>query len=267
MESHETIGLKGKIIQLGVVGFWALFWLLNVADKLIGEPGFLFVGTDRFAQFFKFFSSLGIESILPPLIALAITTLIEISALILVGAALFYLFWQNDEKARNFFFWGTFAGLFLFSFFIMGDQVFGDRVEVLEHSIYWALLLVSWATYTYLPKQEMTIKIQREFSKEALFIAAVGIAVSSMLIVGIQSIAGIQNIERIKMIEPVYIGNSIYSFESPFIATGKVWQESLSEFMREHPDLRIINFYTVPKEFGKAKATNVVIWVLTEKIK
>lgn len=267
MENQATIGPKGKIIQLGIIGFWVLFWLLNVVDKLIGKPGFLFVGTDRFAQFFKLFSSLGIESISLPLVALAATTLIEISAFILVGAALFYLLWQNDGKARNFFFWGTFAGLALFGFFILGDQIFGDRAEVLEHSIFWALLLVSWAAYTYLPRQEGGAKERPEFSKEILFITVGIIAITSMLIIGVQNISGIQSIEQVKMIKPLYVGNGLYSFEVPFIATGKVWQESLSEFMREHPNLRIINFYTVPKELGKAKATNVVIWVLTEEIK
>lgn len=267
METQATIGLKGKVIQLGIIGFWVLFWLLNVADKLIGEPGFLFVGTDRFAQFFKLFSSLGIELISLPIAALAITSLIEISALILVGAALFYLLWQNDEKARNFFFWGTFAGLALFSFFIAGDQIFGDRAEVLEHSIFWTLLFISWAAYTYLPRQERMEKERPGFSKEVLFVTVTIIAISSMLVIGVQNISGIQSIERVKMIESMYVGNGIYSFEVPFIATGKVWQESLSEFMRKHSNLRVINFYTIPKEFGKAKATNVVIWVLTEEIK
>jgi hypothetical protein len=267
MKEQITIGFKGRIIQLGIVSFWVLFWLLNVADKLIGEPGFLFVGTDRFALFFKFFGSLGIESIPLPLVALAITTVIEISALILSGATLLYLLRQNDEKARNFFFWGTFAGLILFTFFIIGDQIFGDRVEVLEHSLFWVILIISWAAYTYLPKQETAEGAQYEFTKEALFAAAVVIAISSMLIVGVQSISGIQSTERLKTIEPVYIGNDIYSFEAPFIATGKVWQESLVKFLREYSDLRIVNIYTVPKEFGRAKATNVVIWVLTAPIK
>ena len=264
METQATPVLKSKIIQLGIVGFWTLFWLLNVVDKLFGEPGFLFVGTDRFAQFFKFFSSLGLAALSFPLVALAITTLIETAALILVGSALFYILLSNEENARNFFFWGTLVGLVLFSFFIMGDQIFGDRAEVLEHSIFWILLLVSWAGYIYLPRQEIAEDIQRKLSKEAL-LAAVLIFLIGFIVIGVQSISGIRSIERAQMIGPTYVGNGIYSFEAPFIATGKVWQEALSEFAREHPELRLVNFYTVPKEFGKAKATNVVIWVLTEK--
>ena len=44
-------------------------------------------------------------------------------------------------------------GCVIFSFFAIGDQVFGDRGELLEHTIYWMALIVSWGAYKFLPEK------------------------------------------------------------------------------------------------------------------
>lgn len=33
--------------------------------------------------------------------------------------------------------------------FALGDQVFGERSELLEHTIFWAALFISWRVYTH----------------------------------------------------------------------------------------------------------------------
>jgi hypothetical protein len=144
--------IEGKVIQFGVVGFWALFWLFNVIDKFIGSSTFLWVGKDRFAQFVKYFSSIGIENPNVASAFLVFVTIIQIIALFLTAAALWHLIVGKDDKARHFFFWGTFAGLFILSFFAIGDQIFGDRVELWEHTTFWMALIISWGAYMYFPK-------------------------------------------------------------------------------------------------------------------
>ena len=49
-------------IQEGILAYWTLFWLLNVCDKLIGGAHFMWVGRDRFAQFQKYFASVGLDA-------------------------------------------------------------------------------------------------------------------------------------------------------------------------------------------------------------
>jgi hypothetical protein len=146
---------EGKLIRFGTVIFWVLFWFFNVIDKFINEPIFLFAGKDRISQFQDYFSSIGIEDPSISFGFLIFVTLAEIIALILVALAFLSLVTNRKQKAHSFFFWGTFTGLAIFSFFTIGDQIFGDRSELLEHTIFWVALIVSWGAYTYFPKEEL----------------------------------------------------------------------------------------------------------------
>ena len=144
--------LEGIIIQLGVLVFWFLFWLLNVIDKFIGDRTFLWAGKDRLNQFIEYFSSVGIENPITAQGFLIFITIAEILALILIAISLWYFLKRNPQKTHDFFFWGTFIGLAIFSFFSIGDQIFGDRHELLEHTTYWMALIISWGAYTYFQK-------------------------------------------------------------------------------------------------------------------
>ena len=144
--------LEIKVIQIGILAYWFLFWLLNVVDKFIGKSTFLWVGKDRFSQLVNYFASIGIENETIPYITLVFSTILEIIALLLLTFALFKYLSGHYQKARDIFFWGTFVGLAIFSFFSIGDQVFGDRVELLEHTTYWIALIISWGAYVYFPK-------------------------------------------------------------------------------------------------------------------
>lgn len=149
-----TQHLKGRFIRLAIVGFWMLFWLLNVIDKIIIEPMFLWVGKDRVAQLIEYFSSIGIENINIVLASLLLISVGEIAAFIFLAGSLWRLLRKNEKEARTWFFWGTLAGLATFTFFAIGDQVFGDRSELLEHTIFWAALLISWRAYTFSLRDE-----------------------------------------------------------------------------------------------------------------
>lgn len=59
---HLSNKQENHIIHLGIVVFWLLFWLFNVIDKVIGGTTFLWVGKDRYVQFIKYFSSIGIDN-------------------------------------------------------------------------------------------------------------------------------------------------------------------------------------------------------------
>ena len=144
--------LESKTIQFGIIIFWLLFWLLNVIDKFIGSSTFLWVGKDRLTQFVKYFSSVGIDNPNVAFTFLIFVSIAEIIALVLIAGALWQLMLGNEQKAHQFFFWGTFAGLAMFSFFAIGDQIFGERHELLEHTTYWMALIVSWGAYKYFPK-------------------------------------------------------------------------------------------------------------------
>lgn len=145
---------ESRILQLVILGYWSLFWLLNVIDKFIGGSTYLFAGRDRASQLAKYFSSIGITNDLIPQGALVISTVLEIIALLYVSWAFVKLVSGDKHRAHHLFFRGTLAGLLIFGFFSIGDQVFGDRFELLEHTLYWIAVLVSWAAYSYFPRRE-----------------------------------------------------------------------------------------------------------------
>ena len=150
---HKSVlKYEGHIIQLGTMVFWFLFWFLNVVDKFIFEPVFLWVGKNRLEQFAGYFDSIGVTN---PVVArgfLAAVTTLEILAMVAIAIAIVFFAKGNKDKSHFYFFWGTFMGLVVFSFFTIGDQIFGDRFELLEHTLYWVALVVSWGAYVYFPR-------------------------------------------------------------------------------------------------------------------
>ena len=140
---------EGRLIRFAIVGFWLLFWFLNVIDKFINQPTFLWAGKDRITQFVEYFSSIGIENINIVLAFLIFVTIIEIAATLFLAYSLWNLLRKNAVKARMWFFWATLTGLGIFTFFAVGDQVFGDRSELLEHTIFLIAILISWRAYNH----------------------------------------------------------------------------------------------------------------------
>ncbi len=149
----HTKQIEGRIIQIGVVLYWTLFWFLNFIDKLITEPTYIWAGRNRLAQFMDYFASIGVDDPRIPHAVFVKTTVAELIAFVLCAGALYFLLKKKNEKAHAWFFWGTLVGLVIFSFFSIGDQIFGDRVELWEHTQYWIALIVSWAAYIYFPKK------------------------------------------------------------------------------------------------------------------
>ena len=141
--------LENRFIQFGVIIFWVLFWLLSVIDKFAMKATFLWNGSDVIGEFNDLFSSIGITSPAVPWVFLIFFTILEIAAFILISFALLRWLSRNYKSARTFFFWGTFTGLIIFSIFIIGDRMFGEGDELLEHTIYWMALIVSWGAYRY----------------------------------------------------------------------------------------------------------------------
>lgn len=146
-----NIKKESRILQYSIVIFWALFWFFNVIDKLITSPTLFWAGKNRLAQFGDYFASIGIEHAGVAFTTLIFTTVLELIAFVLAGASLWFMVHKHQKESHLFFFWATVTGLVIFSFFAIGDQVFGDRMELWEHTMYWVAILVSWIAYLYLP--------------------------------------------------------------------------------------------------------------------
>ena len=145
---------ESKLLAILIPGFWWFYWLLNSIDKFIIDPIFLWAGRDRLTQFANYFATIGITDENIALIFLIIVTAMEIFAFSLITLSLYFIIVGNYEKSRKFFFFGILTGLAIFTFFTIGDQIFGDRFELMEHTIYWSITLFSWFFYNHFTKSE-----------------------------------------------------------------------------------------------------------------
>lgn len=142
-----------RIIRFGLIIFWWFFWFFNVIDKFIVESVFLWKGKNRIGQLIDYFASIGISDIAIPIIFFLFIAALEIIALVFMTITLRFYFKGDKQLTRAAFFYGILVSLIIFSFFTIGDQIFGDRAELLEHSIYWILTVLSWFVYIRIEKR------------------------------------------------------------------------------------------------------------------
>ena len=137
------------IIRLSILIFWTFFWGLSVLDKIIPDVHHLWVGKDFFALFVKFFGSLGLKNPIIPSFALAIVSALEVMNFVFYLLSLFNFFKKKSDLSEKWFFRAIFSSVTLFSLFSIADQVFGDRFQLLEHGLFWLVLIASWILFKY----------------------------------------------------------------------------------------------------------------------
>jgi len=149
MKLHQLTHSEEKtIIRFGIILFWWLFWLFNVVDKFIPREAPFWLGSNRYGEFIEDFDRIGIHHPQISLVFLIFVTVLEIITFLFLTSALKFSVGGKTNLAHKFFFLGILAPLLIFSLFIMGDEIFGNRIELLAHSIYWILLVFSWFVYT-----------------------------------------------------------------------------------------------------------------------
>ena len=181
MISHWKNISRSQLIRYSILIYWSLFWLLNIIDKIIGGSHFLWVGRDRFAQFQKFFASAGIESPVIADFALVIAAALEAFAFVFFTGALLKLLKNNTETCRSWFFIGISLTLATFTIFSIGDHVFGDRFELLEHTLFWFLTLFSWVVFNRL--ENISENSPNELNKKQF----IGAGIIALFLIGITS--------------------------------------------------------------------------------
>jgi hypothetical protein len=163
--------------------FWAFFWLLNGGEKFFngelisninpwaaksvlvdsnGEIAYTLhpmevaglYGVNRDQQMIHFFQKLD----LPPVVALTVLYGIAIAEILLglLFLGLFgYSFWSKARRQsmglladRTLHRLAFKASLLIFIFFTIGDTLFGDRMELWEHSTFIVLALVSYFVWS-----------------------------------------------------------------------------------------------------------------------
>ena len=91
--------------------------------------------------------------------ALIVAAGLEVFAFVFFTGALLYYLKKKNETSRTWFFIGIVLTLITFTIFSIGDHIFGDRFELLEHTLFWFLTLFSWVAFIRLENHSETEKI------------------------------------------------------------------------------------------------------------
>ncbi|GAB4456218.1 MAG: hypothetical protein OHK0036_20000 [Bacteroidia bacterium] len=254
-----------KILQLLILIYWNLFYTTTVIDKIIPDVYPLWVGTDFYTLFIKFFASLGIKNPLFATIALCGVSLIEISAFVCFWFSLL-TFWKDKIKiSEQWFNRCILLSVLLFIIFSIGDQIFGDRFNLLEHGIFFIILVASWNVFRYLSQTEERF-FQISFSKDFKIGLTFGFVL--ILITSYSLFDFSQNTFHNKtkpVQEEEIVDNELYKFDFPFLADKITMENTIKTFEKNHPNLNIKYIYTAPDELNSKKKTHILVYIFTEK--
>ena len=252
-----------QLIRYSILFYWSIFWLFNIVDKAIGGSLFLWVGRDRFAQFQKFFASAGLESPIIANAALTVAAALEVFAFVFCTGALIYFLLKKTETSRAWFFVGIILTLITFTIFSIGDHVFGDRFELLEHTLFWFLTLFSWIAFIRLNNKNRTEEIVLG-KKQLIITSLVAIVLVSLTSVSIFNYNSNHFSRRTDALQSEKVGENIYKVSFPFLGGSTVFEKSIAKFKTEHPSKSINHIYTVPNKLRLKKADGLIFYILTD---
>ena len=252
------------IVRFSILIFWTFFWGLSVVDKIIPDVHNLWVGKDFFALFVKFFGSLGLKNPIFATSALAVVSAFEVVNFVFYLLSIINFAKRKGDIAEKWFFRAVFASIILFSLFSIADQIFGDRFQLLEHGLFWLILIASWFLFKYVPNFEdnsISFKGSKSF-KLAVVIGFILTIITSISIVDFSN-KTFSNVDSPVNDEEVIPG--VYKFDFPFLADKLVWEKTINNFKKNHPELIVNYIYTGPSELNSKKKTHLLLYVFTEK--
>jgi hypothetical protein len=252
------------IIRYFILIYWTFFGALTVVDKIIPDVYPYWVGADFYTLFVKLFASLGLSDPIFATIALAGISAIEVFIFVCYLFSLYNLYKGKDKSSEQWFFSGVLFSVLLFSLFSIGDQVFGDRNQLLEHGIFWLILIVSWGVYKYsIQTEERVIKLS--FSKDIKIAFLIGILLTIITSYSILNFSKSTYSNKNLPILGEEVVQGVYKFDFPFLADKIVWEKTINTFEEKHPEIKINYVYTAPDELNTKKKTHMLLYLFTEK--
>ena len=254
------------IIRFSVLLFWTFFWGLSVLDKIIPDVHHLWVGKDFFALFIKFFGSLGLKEPIFATVALALISGLEVINFVFYLISFMNFAKGNAEQSEKWFFRAIFSSITLFGLFSIGDQVFGDRFQLLEHGLFWLILIASWVLFKYISSSDGKL-LEFKVDKGVKIAIAIGVLITAGASISIIDFSSKTFNNVSAPVEGIEVIEDIYKFDFPFLADKLVWETTINTFKENHPELKINYIYTGPSELNSKKKTHMLLYVFTEKVK
>jgi hypothetical protein len=255
-----------KLIQYLVLIHWTLFSVTTVIDKIIPDVYPFWVGADFYTLFIKFFASLGLTDPIFATIALAGISFLEIVAFVCFAFSLFNLYNSKDKIAGQWFYRGISFSVLTFSFFSIGDQVFGDRFTLLEHTIFWIILIFSWVIYKYNSLTDERV-IKFSMTKDIKVGLLVGTLFTMITSVSLLSFSNSTFANKTKPLQGEEVVEGVYKFDIPFLGDKITMENTLKEFEKNHSNTKVNYIWTGADELNSKKKTHMLLYVFTEQKK
>ncbi len=253
-----------KLIQYFILIYWTLFGGLTVIDKIIPDVYPYWVGADFYTLFVKFFASLGLKAPMFATVTLAGISFLEIVAFVCYLFSLINLYKGKDKISEQWFYKGISIAVILFSFFSIGDQIFGDRNNLLEHGIFWIILVVSWVVYKYNSLIEERV-LNFSFTKDIKIALLVGALLTIITSYSIINFSKSTSSNKTLPVQGEEVIEGVYKFDFPFLGDKIVLENTIKSFEEKHPALKINYVYTGPDELKSKKKTHMLLYIFTEQ--
>lgn len=253
-----------RLIKYFVILYWVFFSATTVIDKIIPDVYPLWVGADFYTLFVKLFASLGLKNPILATIALAGISLLESITVASYSLSLYNLFIGKDSRSEQWFYRGVSFSVLTFSLFTIGDQIFGERSTLLEHSIFWIILIVSWAVFKYNSISDERI-IKLKFSKDIKYGILFGTILTLIISFSIIDFSKSTFDGKVAPVQGKEVLQDMYKFDLPFLGDKQTLENTIKAFENEHPDLNIKYMYTAPGELHTKRKTHMLLYVFTER--
>ena len=137
--------LMSRPITLSIVAYWGMFWLLNAADKVFAQRDLGIVmwwGNHRTEKFTMYFERLGWgpEGVNATLLFAGVAEVAVAAMFVYAAIGIF----RGTLGAVRRVDMAIAASIAIFFGFAVFDVIVGDRAELLEHSTYVGVLLISF---------------------------------------------------------------------------------------------------------------------------
>ena len=253
-----------KSIQYLILIYWLLFEALTVIDKIIPDVYPFWVGADFYTLFVKLFASLGIKNPIFATFALTGVSFMEIVAFVCFLFSLFNIYKGKDKTSEQWFYRGISIAVLLFTFFSIGDQVFGERSNLLEHGIFATSLIVSWTVFKYnsLSKERL---IKFSLSKDVKTGLLVGLLLTIITSYSILDFSKDTFSNKSLPVQGKEVVQGVYKFDFPFLSDKFTMENTIKAFEKKHQELKINYIYTGPGELNTKKKTHMLLYVFTER--
>ncbi|HET7118097.1 MAG TPA: hypothetical protein VFI29_16485 [Hanamia sp.] len=251
-------------IRYFILIYWTFFEALTVIDKIIPDVYPYWVGADFYTLFVKLFASLGITNPIFATIALAGISSIEIVVLVCYIFSLSNLNKGKHKSSEQWFYRGVSFSVLLFSLFSIGDQVFGERSNLLEHGIFLIMLIVSWVIFKYNAQTEERV-IKFSFSKDIKIAFLAGTFLTLLTSYSILDFSKSTFSNKSQPVKGVEVVQGVYKFDFPFLGDKFVFENTIKAFEENNPGLKVDYIYTAPDELNSKKKTHILLYVFTEQ--